>query len=977
MDIFTFDSLDDLFADDYFEHYGTPRHSGRYPWGSGENPYQHEGDFYGRVNQLKKSGLTEKEIADSMGLSIKDLRDQYSISRAERRSDLIASAKAMRSDGYTNAQIAEKLGLAGESSVRSLLNEDAERRMNTARATADILKATVDEHGMTQVGTGVETYLGCSENRLSQALTILKNEGYEVYSGRISQLTNPEQKTTIKVLCPPGTEHKDIFKAFEENGITMYDPSDDYISYDGGETYKKSFVYPESMDSSRLQICYAEDGGKQKDGLVEIRRGVADLSLGRDNYAQVRILVDGTHYIKGMAVYSDDLPPGVDVRFNTNKSKDVSKMDVLKEITNDPDNPFGSTIKEKGGQSYWYDDDGNEHLSLINKRASEGDWQEWKDELSAQFLSKQPKKLLEQQLGIAEANKQAEYEDICLCTNPTVKKRLLASFAEDCDSAAVHLNAAALPRQKYQVILPMTTIKDTEVYAPNYNNGEKVALIRYPHAGTFEIPILTVNNKYEEGDTMIGRNSADAIGISAAVADRLSGADFDGDTVMVIPCNSDSSNIRIVSTPKLKELENFDPKVDYAYHDGIKLMTKSNTQTEMGVISNLITDMTLKGAKEEEVARAVKHSMVVIDAYKHKLDYQRSYKDNNIDQLKKLYQQHTDDDGYGGAATLVSRAKSETRVPKTIGDPWIDPDTGKLTWEGIDPRTGEYRSKIDTSTYAVAKIVKRTKEEPNATIHINAKGKVYVQPDGETNWVSVKTKTTDKNGDPTVAEGDRVYSTYEEQRRTKTSTKMAETDDAMTLVSDLENPTELAYASYANKMKALANQARKEMLNTGKITYSATAKANYQKEVDSLNAKLALALRNKPRERQATIIANSRMAAIKESNPSMTKSEIKKRSQQELTRARESVNAHRQTIDIDDREWEAIQAGAINETTLSKILNNTDIDKIRQRAMPYASNELPQFQQDRIKRLASSGYTNEEIASMIGCSTSTVFKYSK
>lgn len=25
---------------DELEHYGTPRHSGRYPWGSGENPYQ-------------------------------------------------------------------------------------------------------------------------------------------------------------------------------------------------------------------------------------------------------------------------------------------------------------------------------------------------------------------------------------------------------------------------------------------------------------------------------------------------------------------------------------------------------------------------------------------------------------------------------------------------------------------------------------------------------------------------------------------------------------------------------------------------------------------------------------------------------------------------------------------------------------------------------------------------------------------------
>ena len=58
-----------------------------------------------------------------------------------------------------------------------------------------------------------------------------------------------------------------------------------------------------------------------KDGVIEIRSGVDDLSLGDSHYAQVRILVDGNTYLKGMAVYSDDLPDGVDVMFNTNKKK--------------------------------------------------------------------------------------------------------------------------------------------------------------------------------------------------------------------------------------------------------------------------------------------------------------------------------------------------------------------------------------------------------------------------------------------------------------------------------------------------------------------------------------------------------------------------------------------------------------------------------------------------------------------------------
>ena len=141
------------------------------------------------------------------------------------------------------------------------------------------------------------------------------------------------------------------------------------MSHDDGETFDK-FVYPKSMDSSRLKIRYAEDGGIQKDGVIEIRRGVDDLSLGDSHYAQVRILVDGNRYLKGMAVYSDDLPDGVDVMFNTNKKKGTPTSDVLKKVKDDPDNPFGSLIKA-GGQSYYIDADGKRQLSLINKRAED------------------------------------------------------------------------------------------------------------------------------------------------------------------------------------------------------------------------------------------------------------------------------------------------------------------------------------------------------------------------------------------------------------------------------------------------------------------------------------------------------------------------------------------------------------------------------------------------------------------------------
>ena len=142
------------------------------------------------------------------------------------------------------------------------------------------------------------------------------------------------------------------------------------------------------------------------------------------------------------------------------------------------------------------------------------------------------------------------------------------------------MKAAALPRQKYHVIIQINTLKDTEVYAPQYKDGEKLALIRYPHGGTFEIPILTVNNKNKDAIDLIGTNSIDAIGINKKVADRLSGADFDGDTVMCIPTHDKSGKVKITSIPPLKGPEDFDPKTAYPERKGMKYMT--NTQTQMG-----------------------------------------------------------------------------------------------------------------------------------------------------------------------------------------------------------------------------------------------------------------------------------------------------------------------------------------------------------------------------------------------------------
>lgn len=457
-------------AEDILMHYGVGkmegapgRGSGRYPLGSGKNPNQHSGDFLSRVETMRKSGMSETQIAEALGMTTTQLRVQKSLAKDERRSQEVATARRLRDEGYSLNEIAAKMGYNSDSSIRSLLNENSESRMNQAKTTAEFLKRQIAEKGMIDVGVGVERELGISKEKLDQALYILEQEGYPVYNGRIPQATNPGKFTTLTVACPQGTEHREMYDFGNIHSVV------DYVSHDGGESYDPKWVYPKSMDSSRLQIRYAEDGGIDKDGVVEIRRGVDDLSLGESHYAQVRILVDGTHYIKGMAVYSDDLPDGIDVMFNTNKAKGTPTMKVLKPIKDDPTNPFGSLIKEgvvdpdkgdgqKGGQSYYYDKNGKKQLSLINKRAEEGDWGEWSDRLPSQFLSKQSLSLIKKQLNLASADKQAEFDEICSLPNPTLKKVLLKSFSDDCDAAAVHLQAAALPRQKYQVTPPSSTI---------------------------------------------------------------------------------------------------------------------------------------------------------------------------------------------------------------------------------------------------------------------------------------------------------------------------------------------------------------------------------------------------------------------------------------------------------------------------------------------------------------------------------------
>lgn len=884
-------------------HYGVKRRSGRYPWGSGENPYQHSADFLARVESLASEGKAEKDIAKELGMTTTDLRMQVRVAKHERRALEADRARSLRDDGLSLQEIANKMGYTNDSSIRSLLNENTAVNKNRANATAEILAKELEKKNMIDVGAGVEHELGVTNSTLKEALFILETKGYQVYGIGLQQTTNPKQQTITTVLAKDGFDQKYAYNHTEEIASLK-----DYHSKDGGLSFKTT-QYPVSIDGKRVMIEYGDQGGSAKDGVIELRRGVEDLDLGNSHYAQVRILVDDKHYLKGMAIYADDLPDGVDIRFNTNKPTGTPREKVMKDIKEDPENPFGAAIKANG-QSYYIGKDGKEHLGAINKIKEEGDWDKMSKNLSSQFLSKQPMKLIRQQLDLTYKDQAAELDDIMSLTNPTVKKKLLLEFANNCDGAATHLKAVAFPRQTTQVILPLTKIKDNEVYAPNYKNGETLALVRYPHGGTFEIPIVTVNNRNAQGKSVITNAVKDAIGISPKTAERLSGADFDGDQVVCIPVTS-KANIK--STPILEDLKGFDPKTAYPYREGMKVMTKEYTQKQMGMVSNLITDMTLKGANEKEIARAVRHSMVVIDAAKHKLDYTQSEKDNGIAELKQKWQGRVDPitgKSSTGASTLISRKGQTIQMPETKGSGRIDPDTGEVIYK-LSGRT--YVDKKTGAIKEATRDVKLLSAVPDARILSSgtAQEEAYVDYINKTKALANKARKL------YLAEGNL-------ERKPEAAKKYeAEVD------------------SLNSKLNIAAKNAPRE--------------------------RRAIAIANS--QIKAKVQANPELQNDKK--------ELKKQKQIAINTARQLVGADSKgsKIAITPKEWEAIQEGAISDSKLTQILRYTDTNTVRAMAMPRAMTTLSTAKVSKVKAMAKSGYTLAEIAESLGVSTSTVSKY--
>lgn len=895
-------------VEDDAEHYGTPRHSGRYPWGSGKNPQRNK-NFLQRANDLKKQGLTDKQVAEAFGMSTGQYRAMHTIAVNEQKKDTIRRVQTLYDAGNSKMAIARELGIP-ESTVRHYLDPTFQARRDKATLLADELKKQVEERRYLDVGEGVELQLNVSKEQLNAAVELLKQDGYTKHRISVPQASDPTQKTNVIVLTKDDIPYSEVYQHRDQISSPEGIKFEDY-----GEVVK-TFQKPKSISSDRVQIRYSEEGGSEKDGVIEIREGVPDLDIGQSRYAQVRIAVDGTHYLKGMAMYGDNMPEGVDIVFNTNKHVGTPKMDVLKEMKKDKStgkvdesNPFGASIKDQRGA-----------LNIVNE---DEDWQKWSKNLSSQFLSKQPPQLAKKQLDITYKEKKQEFDEICSLTNPTIKRKLLESFADDCDSNAVHLKAAALPRQAAHVILPVGSLKDSEIYAPNYENGEEVVLIRYPHAGPFEMPRLRVNNNNEEGRKLLG-NAKTAVGINANVAKQLSGADFDGDTVTVIP----TKGIKIIAGEKISPssplygLRDFDPKERYSAYEGMPKTgpdTGFHKQMQMGKVSNLITDMTIRNATDQEIARAVRHSMVVIDAEKHNLDWRASEKDNGIKELNKKYQGKAN----GGSSTLISKAKS----PEYVLDRTEVRSLSKMTDE-------EKASYLEGN-----KIFRNT-------------GKMKQQKDGS----------------------------Y--QPKTIKSDKMTETFNRGGNAYDLSSGTiiEDIYANHANKLKSLANSARKEMLNTGRLKQNASAKEAYAAERASLISQLNIAKKNSPLERQAQMIASVKSSARINANPNLDKDDKKKIRSQEIERARKAVgtrsrnpsNPNNIAITISDREWKAIQAGAISDNLLTEILKYTNIDDLKQRATPRANKGMSAAAKSRARTLLNKGYTYAEVADAIGVSTSTL-----
>lgn len=950
--------LSDVGREIILKHYGVKRKSGRYPW----DPSLHLPKNYKFIedrDEMKKRGLSDNEIAKQMGLSTTVYRSKVTIAKEELKQYNMQRISKLQSEGMIIDDIAKTIGTTGQT-VRNYLdeiknpNKSARAQRVQTEAVAQTLEDAVKRSKYIDVGKGVEIQMGISKEKLKSGLNALVESGeYEVHNLRIAQVTDKNNSTPVKVLTKKGVERSEIYKNMDK-----VRPVEEF-AINGDARMFQQMERPKSIGWDRVHIRYAipegqkghgtNDDGAMMDGAMFLRPGVKDLNLGKASYAQVRIAVGDTHYLKGMALYGTEemfkgIPKGTDIIFNTNKTANKTPQEVLKELKKNPEggapidgpNPFGATVKRqntlidaKGNPVYKLgvkDRFGNKvpQIGSVNIVNEEGDWGSWSKALSAQFLSKQPTTVVHERLKATMKQVQDEYESIQKVTNPVIKKQLMESFVSDLESKQVHMKAAAPKGFQGHVILPVPDMKENEVYAPNYKNGEKVVLIRYPHGGRFEIPELTVNNN-SVARKMISKDSPDAIGIHPKVASKMSGADFDGDTAYVIPNNKG----KFKSRDSLKELKNFDPNM-YADKPGtFTPITKRYQQTLMGVVSNLITDMTLQGAPSNEIARAVKHSMVVIDAEKHKLNYKRSAEENGIDALMKRYMTHVDKVKYGD----LERYNPKTRRVDKV----IDPDKLK---KDLTPGK-EYTS--------ASTIISRHKQS--------------VITDGY--QVEVPDPKSKSGGTKMV------------WRNKKETYLVNMVKDANVFLGPNATKTEHHYADYINELKAFKNKVDSEMSGIKMPARDPKAAKIYAEEVLSMKDKVNQVKINRIKERQAQRMAEvSSKAEIarRSEDEVLKKDEISRIKQQALNKARSMVGAERTPVTITDDEWDAVQSNAVSGTLLKELVSFMDDSQLKSLATPRANKQMTDARKSKAKALLANGYTIAQVAEALGVSSSTIGK---
>ena len=950
------------------------RGSGRYGWGTGENPYQREAFGVPMIKELYKQGYDDKgivkvfrdlgyddleideklqrygkkdgDIARALGIDSYKLRAKRSIRSNELEVENTEEAWKLHEEGWKNPKIAAKLGVT-EGTIRNYLKNHLAQKENKLFRVADGLQEMVDKKRYLDVGPGGEDGFGTTASNFKTAVALLEERGYHRYPLHLNRIgANTDNQLTMQILCPPDVTYKDMRDHMDEIKSVK-----DYVIEDGlPKSNQLGLRYPVSVDSNRIEVKFADQGGSDRDGVIQLKRGVEDLGLGSSMYAQVRIAVDGTHYLKGMAVYADpdQFPPGKDIIFNTNKKSgtpimldDPDAKQVFKHLEDDPDNPFKAAIKVKDGKVVGQWDytgkDGKEHQSPINVVNFEDNWSEWKKSSPTQFLVNQDPSLIKQQLKIAYDSKVAQFNDIKNYTNPAIKKHLLKEFASECDTAAIELRGAPFLGQQQFAILPVPSLEPNEIYAPMYEEGSKVVSIRYPHQGLIEVVEYTVTHKNKEAKSFM-LNAKDAVGIHPNAAKQMSGADYDGDSVVIIPTvSADGKVINDIRKDKaIQELMDFDPNsFERKEGDTFKRISKSYQNRMMGVATNLLQDMKTIGAPREDIIDGVKFCYVIIDSWKHDLNWKAAEKQFRIKELKSRYQGNIDPvtgEEKNGASTLITRAKSPIYQPK-YNELWQpDKNTGEILYKSTPQmkKTWHYDEELGRSVV-----------------------------DGE------------------VPKQEKVP-------------MMATVKDARELMSGPDHigtPKERLYAKYANDMKALANEVRREMVNTPTLEMNREAKEEYADEVASLKQKLRGIKENAPKERLATVIYNNivktKRNELMEKNPNMSKQErnkeMKKVKRLAAVYSRQAVNAKKPKIDITDREWEAMQSGAVSQGTILDVLLNSDSEKIKQRAMPKNQEYIKDSDILRIKAFLakpeSSRPSYAEIAAIIGCSPSTVARY--